>query len=323
MKELNKKAILKDLKENDIDIRIFSTIDSTNNECKRQCIDKKYLLITAEEQTKGRGRSGKKWISQKLGNVYMSFAFNNNLKNSPISLITGTIVHSILAKITKSIDFGLKWPNDILLKNKKIGGILVENEIQGNKIKTIIGIGINFNLEEKESWWSDLSEFSTIIERNNLINGITKNLIDNLNLVAEIHIKEKDIRQNRIEKIISQFEFEALTKLKAKHLSGGQKKKLVIAMALINDPNILLLDEPFAALDILTIKMLQEIIVNLQAMERITVVVCDHQARDLLTCVDRAIVLSNGKIIASGSPNEIINDANARSAYFGEEFKIN
>jgi len=149
------------------------------------------------------------------------------------------------------------------------------------------------------------------------------NLIDNLNLVAEIHIKEKDIRQNKIEKIISQFEFEALTKLKAKHLSGGQKKKLVIAMALINDPNILLLDEPFAALDILTIKMLQEIIVNLQAMERITVVVCDHQARDLLTCVDRAIVLSNGKIIASGSPNEIINDANARSAYFGEEFKIN
>ena len=65
-----------------------------------------------------------------------------------------------------------------MLKNKKIGGILVENEIQGNKIKTIIGIGINFNLEEKESWWGDLSEFSKIIERNNLINGITKNLID-------------------------------------------------------------------------------------------------------------------------------------------------
>ena len=94
-------------------------------------------------------------------------------------------------------------------------------------------------------------------------------------------------------------------------------------MALINDPKILLLDEPFAALDILTIKMLQEIIVNLQAIEKITVVVCDHQARDLLTCVDRAIVLSNCKIIASGSPNEIINDTNARSAYFGDEFKIN
>ena len=149
------------------------------------------------------------------------------------------------------------------------------------------------------------------------------NLLENLNLVGEIHIKEKDIRKAKIEKIVSQFEFDPLLKIKAKHLSGGQKKKLVIAMALINDPKILLLDEPFAALDILTIKMLQEIIVNLQALEKITVIVCDHQARDLLSCVDRAIVLSNGKIIASGSPNEIIKDSSAKSAYFGDEFKIN
>ena len=149
------------------------------------------------------------------------------------------------------------------------------------------------------------------------------NLIDNLKLVGEIHIQDKNLRKVKIEKIISQFEFDPLLKIKAKHLSGGQKKKLVISMALINDPKILLLDEPFAALDILTIKMLQEVIVNLQSMEKITVVVCDHQARDLLSCVDRAIVLSNGKIIASGSPNEIIKDSSAKSAYFGDEFKIN
>ena len=148
-------------------------------------------------------------------------------------------------------------------------------------------------------------------------------LLENLDMVAEIHVKEKDLRQAKIEKIISQFEFDALLKIKGKHLSGGQKKKLVIAMSLINEPSILLLDEPFAALDILTIKMLQEIIVNLQSMEKITMIVCDHQARDLLSCVDRAIVLSNGKVIASGSPSEIINDTNARSAYFGDEFKIN
>ena len=148
------------------------------------------------------------------------------------------------------------------------------------------------------------------------------NLIENLELVGEIHIKQKELRKSKIEKIISQFEFDSLLKIKAKHLSGGQKKKLVISMALINDPSILLLDEPFAALDILTIKMLQEIIVNLQSMEKITVIVCDHQARDLLSCVDRAIVLSNGKIIASGSPSEIIKDSSAKSAYFGNEFKI-
>ena len=148
-------------------------------------------------------------------------------------------------------------------------------------------------------------------------------LLDNLKLVAEIHIKEKELRNSKIEKIVSQFEFDSLLKIKAKHLSGGQKKKLVIAMSLINDPNILLLDEPFAALDILTIKMLQEIIVNLQSMEKITIVVCDHQARDLLSCVDRAVVLSEGKIIATGSPSEIIKDTGAKSAYFGDEFKLN
>ena len=70
------------------------------------------------------------------------------------------------------------------------------------------------------------------------------NLLENLKLVAEIHIKEKDLRKLKIEKIISQFEFDPILKVKAKHLSGGQKKKLVISMALINDPNILLLDEP-------------------------------------------------------------------------------
>ena len=94
-------------------------------------------------------------------------------------------------------------------------------------------------------------------------------------------------------------------------------------MALINEPSILLLDEPFAALDILTIKMLQEIIVNLQSLEKITVVVCDHQARDLLSCVDVAIVLSNCKVIAHGTPSELIKDSNAKSAYFGDSFKFN
>ena len=69
------------------------------------------------------------------------------------------------------------------------------------------------------------------------------NLYENLKLVGEIHIKEKELRKKKIEKIISQFEFDPLLKIKAKHLSGGQKK-LVISMALINDPSILLLDEP-------------------------------------------------------------------------------
>ena len=84
-----------------------------------------------------------------------------------------------------------------------------------------------------------------------------------------------------------------------------------------------MLDECFAALDVLTIKMLQEIIVNLQKENRITICICDHQARDLLACVDVAMILNNGKIIAQDTPSNLVNDINARNAYFGESFKFN
>ena len=102
-----------------------------------------------------------------------------------------------------------------------------------------------------------------------------------------------------------------------------KKKKLVIALALLSEPRVLLLDECFAALDVLTIKMLQEIIVNLQQENRITICICDHQARDLLACVDVAMILSNGKIIAQDSPSKLIKDRNAQNAYFGDSFKFN
>ena len=69
--------------------------------------------------------------------------------------------------------------------------------------------------------------------------------------------------------------------------------------------------------------MLQEIIINLQTENNIGICICDHQARDLLSCVDIAIVLSNCKIIAKGTPSEIISNSNARSAYFGDSFKFN
>ena len=110
--------------------------------------------------------------------------------------------------------------------------------------------------------------------------------------------------------------------IKANLLSGGQKK-LVIALALISDPKILLLDEPFAALDVLTIKMLQKIIINLQSANRISIILCDHQARDLLSCVDTAAIIANGGVVASGTPTNLINDIEAKNAYFGDSFKFN
>ena len=147
-------------------------------------------------------------------------------------------------------------------------------------------------------------------------------LLDNLKAIGEIVIENKNLINEKINYLISKFELENIKDIKAKFLSGGQKKKLVISLALLGDPKVLLLDECFAALDILTIKMIQEIIINLQQENQITICICDHQARDLLACVDAAMIISNCKIIAKGTPSSLIKDINAQNAYFGSSFKI-
>ena len=148
-------------------------------------------------------------------------------------------------------------------------------------------------------------------------------LHDNLKAISEIVIDNKNYRTERINYLISKFELDNLKDIKAKFLSGGQKKKLVIALSLLSEPKVLLLDECFAALDVLTIKMLQEIIVNLQYENKITICICDHQARDLLACVDVAMILSNGKIVAQDTPSNLVKNINAKNAYFGDNFKFN
>ena len=146
---------------------------------------------------------------------------------------------------------------------------------------------------------------------------------ENLKAIAEITISNKSYREEKINSLISKFEFDPILDIKGDFLSGGQKKKLVIALALVSSPKILLLDEPFAALDVMTIKTLQNIIVELQSINNISVILCDHQARDLLACVDKAVIINNGKVIAEGSPSNLIQNVEARNAYFGEAFKIN
>lgn len=148
-------------------------------------------------------------------------------------------------------------------------------------------------------------------------------VFENLMALAEIKIQNISYREEKINSLISTFEFDLIRDVKAEFLSGGQKKKLVIALTLISDPNILLLDEPFAALDVMTIKILQEIIVNLQTKNGISIILCDHQARDLLACVDIAAIINNGKVVAKGTPSNLINNLEAKNIYFGDSFKIN
>ena len=146
-------------------------------------------------------------------------------------------------------------------------------------------------------------------------------LFENLKAIGEILIKNITERETKINQLIYKFGLDNVQEIKAKFLSGGQKRKLVICMALLGDPKILLCDEIFAALDVLTIHMLKEVLVNLQNENpKMCIMICEHQARELLSIVDRALILSNCKIIAEGSPNSLLKDQKAKSQYFGDFF---
>ncbi len=147
--------------------------------------------------------------------------------------------------------------------------------------------------------------------------------INNLIAVGQVTQKEKNLINFKVEKMISKFSLDAVKDLKAKYLSGGQRKKLCIAMALMSDPKIILMDEPFQGLDIMSTKDLQETIANLQTEDSTRCcIISDHAARDLLAICDRAVILANKKIIAEGSPNELMNNTNAKQIYFGDTFKL-
>ena len=147
----------------------------------------------------------------------------------------------------------------------------------------------------------------------------------NLNTLIDYRFQQhhKSQRGERIDFLISKFELDNVKDIKFKHLSGGQKRRLTIGLALLGKPQILLLDEPMSALDILSIKMLQEIIVNLQVEEKITCLVTDHQAKSILAITDTAMILNNGKVVAQDSPSNLVKDSGAIKSYFGDNFKFN
>ena len=144
----------------------------------------------------------------------------------------------------------------------------------------------------------------------------------NIRAVAEILIKDKSFIDIKVNELISKFELDSVKEIEAKYLSGGQKRRLVIAMGLISKPDIILMDEPLAALDPQTIQMLQNTITKLQTDFNLTIIITDHQARDLLAICDKAIILSNSKIVASGTPSDLLKDESANKYYFGNNFQF-
>ena len=253
----------------------------------------------------------KKFRIKSFKNIQTIIEFDN------ISLSYGNrlILDNLNFKINEGQIFGMLGPNGVGKSTifNLITGLIKPNN---GKIKIIDQDVTNYPIYLRTKKF----KVGYVPQYGGYFNDLTLN--ENLKAISEIVIENKNYRSERINYLISKFELDNLKDIKAKFLSGGQKKKLVIALALLSEPKVLLLDECFAALDVLTIKMLQEIIVNLQSENKITICICDHQARDLLACVDIAMILSNGKIIAQDSPNNLVNNINAKNAYFGESFSF-
>ena len=242
---------------------------------------------------------------------------NSVIEFDNVSLAYGNrlILDNINFKINEGQIFGMLGPNGV-------GKSTIFNLITG-LISPKSGI-IKINGEDVTQYpiylRSKKFKVGYVPQYGGFFNELT--LQDNLRAISEIVIEDKNFRNDKIDYLISKFELDNLKDIKAKFLSGGQKKKLVIALSLLSEPKVLLLDECFAALDVLTIKMLQETIVNLQQESLITICICDHQARDLLVCVDVAMILNNGKVIAQDTPSRLVNNINAKNAYFGESFSF-
>jgi lipopolysaccharide export system ATP-binding protein len=247
-----------------------------------------------------------------------SFKNNNNiLKLEKLSLKFGkkVILDNLNFELNQGQILGLLGPNGV-------GKSTIFNLIIG-LIKPDFGsIFINSEMVNKFPIYIRAQKFKIgfVPQNGGFFHNLT--VYENLKAISEITLKNKNYREEKINSLMSKFELDNVRNIKAFLLSGGQKKKLVIAIALISDPKILLLDEPFAALDVLTIKMLQQIIVNLQNSSGISIILCDHQARDLLNCVDTAIIINNGKVIAQGTPSNLIQNIDAKNAYFGDSFNI-
>jgi lipopolysaccharide export system ATP-binding protein len=156
-------------------------------------------------------------------------------------------------------------------------------------------------------------------QQSSIFRGLT--VYENLLAIAQIVKKNASEQKDIVEKLMSEFSITHLRDVKATALSGGEKRRCELARCLINNPKVLLLDEPFAGVDLLSIQEIKGLLLKLQR-RGCAVLVTDHNASQLLSVVDRAYVIANGSIVANGTPRQIVNIAEARKLYFGEDFTI-
>lgn len=143
----------------------------------------------------------------------------------------------------------------------------------------------------------------------------------NISAVLELVEPDKAARADRLEFLLSEFGLEKLRDSAAMALSGGERRRCEIARALAANPSIMLLDEPFAGIDPLSISDIRDLIKDLKKRD-IGVLITDHNVRETLEIVDRACIIYDGRVLFAGSPEALVADENVRRLYLGESFSL-
>ncbi|MCO8143644.1 LPS export ABC transporter ATP-binding protein [Rhodovulum tesquicola] len=144
---------------------------------------------------------------------------------------------------------------------------------------------------------------------------------DNILAILELVESDRHKRRERLEELLSEFSIEHLRRAAAVSLSGGERRRVEIARCLAANPKYLLLDEPFAGVDPIAVGEIRALVADLRT-RGIGVLITDHNVRETLEIVDRAYILHDGRVLMSGTTQEVVRDENVRRVYLGQSFRI-
>jgi len=156
-------------------------------------------------------------------------------------------------------------------------------------------------------------------QETSIFRGMT--VSQNIMAVLEVAEPDRKVREERLEQLLAEFHIERLRDSSAMALSGGERRRAEIARALAADPKIMLLDEPFAGIDPISISDIRGLVMELKKRD-IGVLITDHNVRETLDLVDRACIIYDGQVLFAGSPEALVADANVRRLYLGESFEL-
>lgn len=144
---------------------------------------------------------------------------------------------------------------------------------------------------------------------------------ENIMCILECLPISKAERKLRLEKLLQELHLERLAKKMAIALSGGERRRLEITRSLVTEPTLLMLDEPFANIDPISVQEVKQMVEHL-AQKNISILITDHNAREIFSIVDRSYLVSDGKVMLSGSVDELVNNEEARRTYLGKDFRL-